>query len=67
MKSFKMNVDFWTSMEGFVNPDGFVRHERYDEALETFRKLRDDGLKILQGPERERFEEQTRWTARPVE
>ncbi|KXS93792.1 hypothetical protein AC579_10484 [Pseudocercospora musae] len=54
-------ADFWSSISGMVSRDGFVRTEDYDEALEMFAKLRERGLKTLEGEEREAFDKATRW------
>jgi hypothetical protein len=54
-------ADFWDGLEGFVARDGWTSTERYEEALELFAELRDDGLKQFTGQEREDFEKQTRW------
>ena len=57
-------ADFWDGLEGFVARDGWTSTERYDEALEMFAKLREQGLAQMVGEEREIFEKQTRWAQR---
>ena len=53
-------MEFWESMEDFVNRDGPVDRERYEEA----RGLREEVSKILGGSEREIFEKKTKWAER---
>ncbi|CZS93857.1 probable FMP29 Found in Mitochondrial Proteome [Rhynchosporium graminicola] len=54
-------ADFWDSIAGFVSRDGWTSNETYDQALEMFAQLREEGLKTLTGEERVKFEAQTRW------
>jgi len=39
----------------------------YDQALEMFAELREEGLKNLPGEERVTFEAQTRWAERKID
>ncbi len=59
-------ADFWDSLAGFVSRDGWTSNETYDQALEMFAELREEGLKNLTGKERVDFEAQTRWAERKV-
>jgi hypothetical protein len=59
-------ADFWDSLAGFVSRDGWTSNETYDQALEMFAELREEGLKKLIGKERVDFEAQTRWAERKV-
>jgi Phosphotransferase enzyme family len=58
------NADFWDSLDGFVNRDGWTSNETYKQALEMFAELRELGLKYLDGDERDAFEQSTRWAAK---
>ncbi|TVY47711.1 Altered inheritance of mitochondria protein, mitochondrial [Lachnellula occidentalis] len=60
-------ADFWDSLAGFVSRDGWTSNETYDQALEMFAELREEGLKNLSGRERVDFEAQTRWAKRKVD
>ncbi|KAE9365715.1 phosphotransferase enzyme family protein [Stipitochalara longipes BDJ] len=60
-------ADFWDSLAGFVSRDGWTSNETYDQALEMFAELREEGLKNLTGKERVDFEAQTRWAERKVD
>ncbi|KKY20022.1 putative phosphotransferase enzyme family protein [Phaeomoniella chlamydospora] len=57
-------ADFWDSLSGFVSKDGWVAHENYEQASDMFSQMRDEGLKSLQGKERDEFEISTRWAAK---
>jgi hypothetical protein len=57
-------TDFWDSLAGLVSRDGWTGNETYDQALEMFAELREEGLKSLIGEERATFEAQTRWAER---
>jgi membrane-bound lytic murein transglycosylase B len=57
-------ADFWDSIAGFVSRDGWTHNDTYDQALEMFADLREEGLKNLTGKEREDFEAQTKWAER---
>ncbi|TVY26231.1 Altered inheritance of mitochondria protein, mitochondrial [Lachnellula hyalina] len=59
-------ADFWDSLAGLVGRDGWTSNETYDQALEMFAELREEGLKNLTGKERVDFEAQTRWAERKV-
>ncbi|MCJ1357536.1 MAG: Phosphotransferase enzyme [Icmadophila ericetorum] len=59
-------ADFWDSLAGLVSRDGWTSNETYDQALEMFAELREEGLKKLTGKERVDFEAQTRWAERKV-
>lgn len=58
------NADFWDSLQGFVHRDGWTSNENYEQALEMFAQLREQGLQSLSGEERSAFEEGTRWAVR---
>jgi hypothetical protein len=55
------NADFWDSPKGFGHHDGWTSNENYEQALEMFAQLREQGLQNLSGEERSTFEERTRW------
>ncbi|ETI26769.1 hypothetical protein G647_10214 [Cladophialophora carrionii CBS 160.54] len=57
-------ADFWDSLEHLVHRDGWTSNETYDQALELFAELREQGLQNLSGEERRAFEQQTRWASR---
>lgn len=57
-------AEFWDSIAGFVSREGWTSNETYDQALEMFAELRDEGLQNLTGKERVEFEEQTRWAVK---
>ncbi|KAH7370626.1 kinase-like domain-containing protein [Rhexocercosporidium sp. MPI-PUGE-AT-0058] len=57
-------ADFWDSIAGFVSRDGWTSNETYDQALEMFAELREEGLKNITGKQRVDFEAQTRWAER---
>ena len=57
-------AEFWASLEGFANRDGWTTHENFEAALDLFSQLRDQGLHSLDDDERSEFEKQTRWAAR---
>ena len=59
-------ANFWDSKAGLVSRDGWTSNETYDQALEMFIELREEGLKNLTGEERVTFEAQTRWAERKV-
>ncbi|KAG4434115.1 hypothetical protein IFR05_010395 [Cadophora sp. M221] len=61
------NADFWDSLQGFVHRDGWTSNENYEQALEIFAQLREQGLQSLSGEERSAFEESTRWAVRKSE
>jgi hypothetical protein len=61
------NADFWDSLQGFVHRDGWTSNENYEQALDIFAQLREQGLKSLTGEEREAFEKSTRWAVRKSE
>jgi hypothetical protein len=50
---------FWDSIAGFVSRDGWTANETYDQVLEKFAELREEGLKSL-GGETVAFEARTR-------
>ncbi|KAH6690267.1 kinase-like domain-containing protein [Leptodontidium sp. MPI-SDFR-AT-0119] len=60
-------ADFWDSLAGFVSRDGWTSNATYDQALEMFAELREEGLKTFTGKERADFEAQTRWAERNVD
>ncbi|KAI1427543.1 kinase-like domain-containing protein [Xylaria sp. FL1777] len=55
------NADFWASISSFVQRDGWTSRETYDDAVELFAQLREEGLRQLEGEERAKFERETRW------
>ncbi|GAB7355411.1 hypothetical protein MBLNU459_g5928t1 [Dothideomycetes sp. NU459] len=57
-------ADFWDSLHGFVERDGYTSPETYEQALEFFAELREQGLQDMTGAKREMFEEHTRWAIR---
>jgi hypothetical protein len=57
-------ADFWDSLQGFVHRDGWTSNENYEQALEMFAQLREQGLQNLSGEELSAFEESTRWAVR---
>ncbi|PNS16412.1 Altered inheritance of mitochondria protein 9, mitochondrial [Sphaceloma murrayae] len=58
------NANFWASISDLAGRGGFVLQEDYDHALEMFRKLREEGLRSLEGVEREQLEQATTWAIR---
>jgi hypothetical protein len=63
-EGFNDQADFWDRLEGFVTSDGWTSNERYEEALEMFSGIREEGLKLLTGEERSDFEKESRWAQR---
>ena len=61
------NAEFWDSLQGFVHRDGWTSNENYEQALEMFAQLREQGLQSLSGDERSALEESTRWAVRKHE
>lgn len=57
-------ADFWDALEGRVARDGWTSKETYEEARGMFAELREEGLKRMDGEEREEFEKWTRWARR---
>lgn len=57
-------ADFWDEARDFVQEDGWVRNEHYDLMLEFFGQVREEGLKGLEGEEREEWERVMRWAKR---
>ena len=57
------NAEFWSSLEGFIERDGFTTHEKYEEARNFFRNLREHGLKMedLSARERAELDNQTKF------
>lgn len=64
---FNEQADFWDRLEGFIARDGWTSNERYEEALEMFAGIREEGLKQLTGEERLDFEKQSRWAQRSAD
>jgi len=52
---------------GLISRDGWTFNNTYDQALEMFAELREEGLKSLTGKERQNFEVQTRWAEGKVD
>lgn len=57
-------ANFWDAVAGLVARDGWTSNEMYEEAREMFARLREEGLKRMNGEEREEFERWTRWAER---
>ncbi|KAH5628153.1 hypothetical protein HBI51_212280 [Parastagonospora nodorum] len=53
--------DFWDDLKGRVDDTGFTTPDFFDDAVDLFSTLRENGLKTLEGQELRRFEGQTRW------
>jgi hypothetical protein len=53
--------DFFDSIKGLVERDGWTNNDTYGDALTFFSDLRKLGLKDMKGKEMERFERETRW------
>ncbi|KAH9205444.1 kinase-like domain-containing protein [Leptodontidium sp. 2 PMI_412] len=66
-EGFNEQADFWDRLEGFIARDGWTSNERYEEALEMFASIREEGLKQLTGEERLDFEKQSRWAQRSAD
>lgn len=66
-EGFNEQADFWDRLEGFIARNGWTSKERYEEALEMFAGIREEGLKRLTGEERLDFEKQSRWAARSAD
>ena len=66
-EGFNEQADFWDRLEGFIARDGWTSNERYEEALEMFASIREEGLKQLTGKERSDFEKQSRWAQRSAD
>ncbi|KAK5116399.1 hypothetical protein LTR62_007946 [Meristemomyces frigidus] len=60
-EGYDENAEFWSSISGLVARDGFVLVEDYEEAFELFAGLREEGLRVFVGREREDFEKATGW------
>ena len=58
--------DFWDSVENLVDRDGWTSKDQYDDAVALFSELRQHGLKVMIGKEKEQFDSQTRWVDRAV-
>ncbi|PVH75331.1 hypothetical protein DL98DRAFT_551674 [Cadophora sp. DSE1049] len=66
-EGFNEQADFWDRLEGFIARDGWTSNERYEEALEMFASIREEGLKQLTGKERSDFEKHSRWAQRSAD
>ena len=53
--------DFWDSVTEIVTRDGWTTYDKYNDAVALFSELRETGLGVMMGKDRERFDEQTRW------
>lgn len=60
-EGFNEMKDFWQMLEGKVDSSGWTTHENFDNAVEYFSRLREEGLDSLVGEERAEFEAETRW------
>ncbi|KAF2434794.1 hypothetical protein EJ08DRAFT_646263 [Tothia fuscella] len=58
---FNESQELWDSIRDIVNDEGYTHKEDFGRAVELFRGLREEGLNVLHGEERDLFEEQTRW------
>ena len=56
-------LDFWDSIAGLVNKEGWTSNDKYEEVRNMFVELRRNGLNTMTGKEWETFEAQTRWAA----
>ncbi len=65
-KGWNKRADFWDSLAGLVSRDGWTSNKTFDQALEMFAELREEGLKNLTRKEPADFEAQTRWGERKV-
>ncbi|KAI9699844.1 MAG: Phosphotransferase enzyme [Bogoriella megaspora] len=59
-------ADFWDSLQGVVDRDGWTSNENYDQAIDYFAQLREQGLQNLNGEERSEFEKDARWAVRNI-
>ena len=57
-------AEFWDSLEGLVHRDGWTSKENYNQALQVFAQLREEGLQNLTGEELREFEQQTWWASK---
>jgi len=51
-------------LEGLVHRDGWTSYENYNQALQVFAQLREEGLQNLTGEELREFEQQTQWASK---
>ncbi|TVY94253.1 Altered inheritance of mitochondria protein, mitochondrial [Lachnellula willkommii] len=58
--------DFWDSVAGIVERDGWTPCDKYEDAVVLFSELRQTGLEVMIGQDRNRFEKQTRWVEEVV-
>ncbi|PGH18242.1 hypothetical protein AJ79_00581 [Helicocarpus griseus UAMH5409] len=58
-EGFNETQDFWDSLEGKVDRSGWAANEDFDDAVDSFLRLRKVGLDKLNGEERKDFESQT--------
>lgn len=54
-------ADFWDRLEGFVARDGWTSNENFDAARQMFADLREEGLNLLEGDDREQLETRSQW------
>ena len=66
-ETFNMKEDFWDDLDGVVLREGWDTHENYEDAFEFFRVIREEGLRDLEGEEKEAFDESTKWVLRSEE
>lgn len=59
--AFNESQEFWESLSHIVSDEGYTSNEGFDSVMELFRGLREEHLSVLQGAEREQFDQQTRW------
>jgi hypothetical protein len=60
-ETFNKSQEFWKGLQGIVTDEGYASNETFEQAVETFRSLREVGLEELDGEERINFEKETRW------
>lgn len=60
-ESWNEIADCWSALHGFVARDGWTSLENYEEAVDLFKRLREEGLKNLDGDELVEFERESRW------
>lgn len=58
------NADFWDRISNLVQRDGWTFLDTYDGSFELFVQLREIGLRELEGEERDKTEQDTRWADR---
>jgi hypothetical protein len=59
--SFNRTQDFWKELRGILTDEGYTSIETYDQAVETVKNLREAGLDVMEGADRDAFEKETGW------